>query len=188
MVALGLIILASSIVVFFLLRNQKGGGRGRGHVSTFSANREGGFPAQGGLRNLFGRSNQDAGWRQQLDDEHDFDSESEDGFRLADSSHHQRRISLANSRARDLPQVPSIKPLPPLSHDINMASVSSVSLQAPGLSSATDLAIPQTQRSRSSSPKPPTPQRKETMESMHSVDSQYSRMSGGTKFHEHIDF
>lgn len=185
-VALGIIILASAIVIFFLLRNQGGGGRGRGHVSNFvHAGRDGSFPSQGGFRNLnpFGRKkNANGGWVQQVDEEHDFDSESEDGIGipLADS----RRYS---AQQRELPRVPTIKPLPPLSEDL-----STVTLQAPGKGSVTSLRS----RSRSPSPQPPptnsrSPQfdRKATMDSIQSASSQYSNMSSGsgTKFHEHIE-
>lgn len=185
--ALGVIILASAIVIFFLLRNQGGGGRGRGHVSNFvHAGRDGSFPTQklnmNGFRNLFGRKN--GGWVQQVGDERDFDSDSEEGIPMHDSR-----------RTRELPRVPTVKPLPPLSEDMSM-----VTLQAPGQSSATDLPLPPMTivRSRSPSPQPkskpqtvnirtPPIERKGTMDSMESTSSQFSRFSSGTKFHEHID-
>jgi len=179
-VALGVIIFASAIAIFLLLRNQGGGGRGRGHVSHFvHAGRDGSFPAQrNGFRNLFSRKNANNGWVQQVDDEHDFDSESEDGVPLSNSRRH-------SALQRELPRVPTIKPLPPLSED-----PAAVTLQAPGRQPERAL------RSRSPSPQPPSADsrsppldRKGTMDSMQSASSQYSTLSAGsgTKFHEHID-
>lgn len=199
MVALGVIILAAGTVVFILLRNQGGGGRGRGHVSNFvQAGRDGSFPAQknnfnmNGLRSLFnGRKNgqKAGGWVQQVNEEHDFDSESEDGIPMHDS-----RLDRARG---GFTQIPIIKPLPTLSEDM-----STVSLQAPGRlkSPSTELSLPPTKsplpRSRSPQPKAkhtstdsrtPPIERKSTLDSMESSNSQYSQFSSGSKFHEHID-
>jgi len=179
-VALGIIILAAAIVIFFLLRDRGGGGRGRGHVSNFvHSGRDGSFPAQGGFRSLFNRGERKGGWVQQVDTDHDFDSESEDGIPLSRNSH------------RALPRVPTIKPLPPLSEDL-----AAVTLQAPGRSSGTELPLPASFRSRSPSPqrqphhaRSPTVERQTTVDSIQSARTQFSTLSSGsgTKFHEHID-
>jgi len=200
-VALGIIILASATVVFFLLRNQGGGGRGRGHVSNFlRGGRDGTFSTQktnfnmDGIRNLFSgrkKGQKAGGWVQQVNDEHDFDSDSEGGIPMLDSHSGQSKGEFAH--------IPIIKPLPALSEDM-----STVSLQAPGrLKSPISEPSPPHKSSPFSRPFSPQPkstfkqvpaneratpiERKSTLDSMESTNSQYSQFSSGSKFHEHID-
>jgi len=143
LVALIVIIIISASVVFFLLRTQGGGGRGHGHVSHFvHAGQDGSFPVQRpkwkGFANLFGRKKnrnsgvKGGGWMQQVDEDHDFDSESESGIPLADSPTKSKKMK--NNLMGPRGELPPIQSLPPLTMHGGQGdiSMSSVSLQAPG--------------------------------------------------------
>lgn len=132
------------MAIFILLYTQKGGGRGRGHVSHFvHRGQAGSFPAQSFRTSWWPFRRRRKGWVKQEEDDggDEFDSESEDGLGIPlDDSYRANGVAGAGSKrgskygrgptygyAREgnggneeysneiaLPALPSIKPLPSL--------------------------------------------------------------------------
>jgi len=191
-VGLGVIIVVCCGVVFYLLKTQKRQPRPDHGYSDVPGSSSGKGLT---IKDIFsfggGQKRRNAGWTQQVDDAHDFDSDSEPD----DNGSGRRGIKLEDKRRRDndrdlrpqpsqksfeskLPAIPQEERYPGTHHD--MSSISSVSLQVPG---AEDTAGYTPDVNRSMTESPPSielPERKGT------GASQFTTKSTGTKFREDI--